>query len=794
MKLFRTLLFFIILLVLSLMSLSAQDVEIIRIETEPVTCGGGFDGSLTAYISGGNAPFTYLLLDISFQPIGKAENIDATSFTFPNLQKNPYFVLVTDIDTTADADFTATVGGPDVIQITYVNATDITCTDANNGIIEVRASGEMGNYIFDLTGAENQTNQTGTFSNLPQGNYTVDVSDADGCPSTDISGLLTVENPDPVVVTVDNVTDASCFGSSTGSIFITATGGRPFGLGSGYTYQWTGPNGFTSSLKDISNLAAGSYSVTAFDGNLCAGFAGPIIINEPTQIVAVLDGSGDVQCNGGNDGSATITVSGGAGGYTFSWDGALNGQVSTVEDPIDLPADTYTLTVTDGTNCSSTFPAFVVIEEPPPFIITFDGVNNVSCFGGTDGSLEITPTGGTPGYVFLWEGTTTPYSSSAQDPIDMPADVYDLTITDSRNCSQTIPSVITITEPLPITITLIGTVDVSCFGGADGGASVTVEGGTPPYLYNWIGTNTGHTSSMDNPTDLVADTYSLTITDSNSCDSTIADLATINEPTEVLVIVDNITDVACYGDSSGTIEITPSGGTPGYTFAWTGPNGFVASTEDLTNLKTGVYNLTITDANACPQVFPGIATVGENTSITATFSPTNITCNGGSDGSISVVPEGGSGIYTFLWQDQSGWTSTDQNISGLMAGTYTLTITDNLGCSQIMLPQILTEAPPILSVLTGTDISCFGANDGIISISPSNGVTPYEYSMAGEAGPYQSTVTFSPLPSGLHTVWTRDANLMTDLSRIASELILWSTSEFDFVTIDLLMPTLSMEG
>lgn len=758
MKLFRTLLFFFSLAVLAVVSTHAQDVVITEISSTDVLCGGAYDGTLTVSITGGRAPYTYLLLNYLLQPVDKAENTNATSHTFLNLQKDSYILLVTDSDTTADIKDGVPVGGPDPIQITYANATDITCSNFNNGVIEVRASGEMGNYIFDLTGAENQTNQTGTFLSLPLGNYTVEVSDADGCPSTDISSVLTIENPDPVVVTVDNVSDANCFGSSTGSISITATGGRPFGLGSGYTYQWTGPDGFTSSLKDITNLAAGSYSVTAFDGNLCTGVAGPIIINQPTQIVAVLDGFGDVQCNGGNDGSATITVSGGAGGYAFSWLGELNGLVSTVEDPIDLLADTYTLTVTDGTGCSSTFPSIVVIDEPLPLTVAFDGVTNVSCFGGSDGSLEITPTGGTPDYTYLWTGTTTGFTSTDEDPVDMPADVYDLTITDSRLCSQPIPSVITITEPLPITITLVGTLDVSCFGGADGGATVTVEGGTPPYLSSWIGINTGHTSSMSNPTDLIADSYNLTVTDSNLCVMPMADLAIINEPTEILVIVDDIIDVACYEDSTGSIDITASGGTPGYTFAWTGPNGFTATTEDLSNLKAGIYNLTITDANACPQVYPGIATVGENTSITATFSLTDITCNAGSDGAISVIAAGGAGDYIYFWQGPFGMTSSNQNISGLFAGAYTLTVTDILGCSQVMPTQTLTEAPPILSVLTGTDITCFGLDNGVISISSSNGVDPYEYSMAGDAGPYQATSTFSPLPPGLHTVWTRDAN------------------------------------
>ncbi len=184
MKLFRTFLFNILLVVSAMASLQAQDVEITGISSTDVLCGGAFDGSLTVSITGGNAPYTYLLLNYLLQPVDKEEKTVATSHTFLNLQKDSYIILVTDSDTTADIKDGVPVGGPDPIKITFANASDIECNNANDGIIQVRASGEMGNYIFDLTGAENQTNQTGTFSNLDQGDYTVEVSDADGCPST----------------------------------------------------------------------------------------------------------------------------------------------------------------------------------------------------------------------------------------------------------------------------------------------------------------------------------------------------------------------------------------------------------------------------------------------------------------------------------------------------------------------------------------------------------------------------------------------------------------------------------
>ncbi len=175
-------------------------------------------------------------------------------------------MLASDSDSTTAVELLVSVGGPDPITISNAVASDIKCSNANDGTINVTARGEFGNYTFALTGPISKTQTSGLFTGLTQGDYTVFVSDIDGCPSTALTQVLTIENPDPVIVSVDKVTDVSCFGESTGSIFITASGGRPFGLGSGYTYEWTSTNGFASSLKDITNLAAGSYFVSAFDG------------------------------------------------------------------------------------------------------------------------------------------------------------------------------------------------------------------------------------------------------------------------------------------------------------------------------------------------------------------------------------------------------------------------------------------------------------------------------------------------------------------------------------------------
>lgn len=684
MTIFRNSICSFLLIAGSLVGLQAQgDVVITDITSTPVSCGGGFDGSLNVSIAGGVAPYSYLLLNYLLQPVDKVENIVATSHTFSGLYKNSYIVLVTDSDSSGAGDFSVRVGGPDVIQITFANASDIRCNNSDNGVITVQAIGEKGNYIFDLTGPRSGTNETGVFDDLVQGDYTVKVSDKDGCPSTDETGILTVENPDPLVVTLDNVTDLDCFEDRSGAIAISVTGGKPSGPGSGYTYEWTGPNGFTSSLQDVSNLEAGDYAVTVYDGNLCAELVSPITLSQPSAIVPVLGGSSDVSCYGGNNGTASISVSGGAGDYSYSWDGQTQGLVSSDQNPTNLPADTYNLTIRDKDGCTQTFFSFVTIDEPLPLTATTTRVD-IDCFGAGNGSINLTPAGGTPDYTFAWTG--------------------------------------------------------------------------PP----------GFSATTEDITGLEAGAYSVTITDANSCSETFASIDSIQEPEE-LVLTHVKTDISCGGQTDGAIDIRVTGGTFPYIFSWTGPSGFTASTEDIADLTAGVYNLIITDAGGCVYDYTGLETISEPGLIEASYvSQEDVLCNGESNGSIEIDVIGGVPPLSFSWTNASGQiVSTDEDPGGLPAGTYSLTVLDLNDCSASY-PDLATivEPDPLTSVLTGTDISCFGFGNGAITASASGGTPPYEFSITGEAGPYQPEVSFPDLDPGLYTVWTRDVNQCVTSSTI----------------------------
>lgn len=771
MKIFRNSIFAILVILSSAISLQAQDITITDVTTTPVSCGGGSDGTISVTITGGAGLYTYLLVRGGV-PVENAGPMASQSYTFTGHDKYAnYIIIVSDQSPGQDGITFATIDGPEPIAITTAFSTDITCNNANNGTITVEATGEKGNFVFDLTGPVNESNETGFFFGLPGGDYTVLVRDKDGCPSTDITPVLTVNNPPVISISVDNVTPVTCFGEATGFIAITPSGGVPGGGGSGYTYQWSGPGGFTSGSEDILNLGAGDYFVTVYDGNMCSANAGPINISEPPEILVTIDNSTDVTCNGGNDGSAGITPLGGVGGYTFLWEGQSTGFLSTDQDPVNLVADTYDLTVTDANGCSKTFTSLVTIDEPLPFTIVLDGTADVSCAGGNDGSANITPGGGTPPYAFAWTGATTGYTSTDEDPVSMPADDYSLTITDSRGCTQIYGSLLTIDEPPPLIFLFDGYTDVSCFGGNDGSVNITVSGGTTPYVFSWIGTGTGHSSAQEDPVDLIADTYSLTITDNQGCIQNLPNLVVISQPAPLDVTVDNVTEVDCFGAATGAIGITPSGGTPPYTFAWTGPGGFTATTQDLSLLAAGDYSLILSDANGCSMAFASLATVTENPAMTATFNISDVTCSGGSDGSINPNASGGKPSYTYSWTGPFGFTASTKNISGLVAGIYILTVTDNLGCVQEMPPQMVNEPAPITASASQVNIQCFGAGNGSIDLTPSGGIPPYTFAWTGPGGFTASTEDISGLQAGAYSVTiTDDAGCSMPFANIATIL------------------------
>src|SRR5690606_34707027 len=229
-------------------------------------------------------------------------------------------------------------------------------------------------------------------------------------------------------------------------------------------------------------------------------------------------------------------------------------------------------------------------------------------------------------------------------------------VTDAKGCTETATA--TVTEPTVLSASAV-TTSVSCNGGSNGTVNLTVTGGTAPYTYVW--SNTATTEDMIG---LTAGTYDVTVTDAKGCTTTAS--ATVTEPTVLMASLSSQTNIACNGGTTGSATITVTGGTAPYTYTWS--NG--ATTATITNVVAGTYNVTVTDANGCTDT--ASVTLTEPTALSASAIATNVSCNGGSNGTVDLNVTGGTAPYTYVWSN----TATTEDMVGLTAGTYDVTVTD----------------------------------------------------------------------------------------------------------------------
>ena len=541
-----------------------------------------------------------------------------------------------------------------------------------------------------------------------------------GCSSRD-TAIVTVS---PTMVALTTHTNVSCFGGSDGTATATITGGIP-----GYTYSWN-----TSPLQTTSqaaNLSRGTYAVTIKDRAGCSATSSAIITEPPLLTATVV--VSNAECNS-NDGSATVTASGGTQSYTYSWNTT---PVQTTTQATNLPAGTYTVTIMDTKSCTTTASA-TIVELLGISLATTE--TNVRCNGGSDGTASVTATGGSPGFTYNWN--TVPIQTAAQ-AVNLKVGTYTVTVTDVNGCAATTSA--SITQPSLITATTIST-NVKCNGGNDGTATVTATAGTPGYSYSW---NTSPEQTTVQATNLKAGTYIVTVTDANGCK--IAASATVTEP-PLLTAAATATNVSCNGGSNGTTSVTASGGTPSYSYAWsTSP---VQTTFQAINLQAGIYTVTVTDVNNCTTTTS--ATVIEPSLLTATAISTNVSCNGGSNGTATVTTTGGTPGYSYSWNTNPLQTS-GQAIQ-LKAGTYIVTVTDANGCTTTSNASV-TEPTPLSATTITTNVRCKNGSDGTATVTASGGTPGYSYSW--NSNPIQTVAQAINLQAGSYTVTVTDANNCT---------------------------------
>ena len=720
-----------------------------------ISCSATGTGALTATAAGGNGVYTY------------AWNNGETGVSDTGIAPGTYTVIVSDSShCTASASATLAINaGGNTVVIGAPNIKNVTCFNENNGRIIAHVTG--GNLPYHYNWSNTQTGDTAI--NLAANTYSITATDAGGCTAT---ATYNVTQPTQLIINAATIQNIGC-GATAGYIRTSASGGTL-----AYAYNWTEQsNGAALTGSFISNLTAGTYTLTVTDANLCIDTISYIITQSRQLIIGVSTLS--TSCNGGSDGSVTVHILSGTAPYSFSWDGAAAITDSTVSN---LAAGPVEVIVTDSTNCS--IDTIVTVNQPTAVTIHLVATTNVSCNGGSNGTITVSGSGGTPGYIYNWVNAVTGATDTA-----LAAGNYSVTAIDLNQCTAS--ATYSVSQPTALLIHAPNIQNIGCAGGNTGSITASVSQGTPPYTYNWalepagpfytgqtisnlgVGTylmgvkdangcidttsysitaiplltftatstptscfggnnGTAHVSvtsgtppyqfiynnqpavTDSNTSNLTAGQLLIIVTDANGCLT--QNTIAVTQPTALSITKTSQTNVICFGGNNGELVVTASGGTPGYTFTWS--NQFVGT--DNTNLIAGTYTVALLDNNDCPDTAQYIIT--QPTQLVTTPTAKNALCNGGNDGSIDANPSGGTPLYSYLWSTGE----TTRVATGLVKGSYDATITDANGC-QVIATDTIGEPAPMVITATETAVKCIGQKSGTISVSITGDTPPYAF-------------------------------------------------------------------
>jgi hypothetical protein len=754
----------------------------------PPSCNGAANGSITVNPpSNGVGPFTYQLNANGF----------GASNVFSNLPSGNYFVSVRDAQGCAlNNMFVSVPAGTGTLGVN-VSSTGTSCTGANNGTITLTATSGSGPYQYSLNGGAFQAGNV--ITGLAPGTYSVVLRDGAGCSSAAQS--VTIAEGSALLATTA-VTNASCTGVNNGTIVVTPTNGA-----GPYTYSIDG--GAPQTSNTFTNVAAGAHTIIVRDGAGCQ--TAPINVTVGTA--AALTGTTAVvatSCNGAVNGSITVTPTNGSGPYTYSLNGAAF-QASNIFS--GLAAGAYTLVIRDNVGCTSAAINATVTSGPP--ITGTASAQATSCNGAADGTITVTANNGSPTLNYSLDGgafqaaatftgvasgshsvvirdgagcvsaaipvtvavgpaltgTATPQATSCTGATDgtitaaasngnaphqyslnggafqngasftgLAPGNYTIVIRDAAGCvSAAIAATVASGPGLTATLTPAAT---SCTGAANGSITVSNVSGTGPYQYSIDGT-TFQASNVF--TGLTAGSYTVTYRNIAGCLST--GTVTVAAGPAVTATVAT-TPVACFNGTNGSATATLSANATGpMQYSLDGTN-FQAS-PTFSGLVAGTYTLYFRDGVNCAgtQSF----TITQPTVLDATAVRQAVSCNGLSDGRITVTASGGTAPYQY---SIDGTTYQSSNIFNVPAGSYPVYVRDANGCIRQLPAEVITEPAVLTASGVGNSAGCTG-NDGTVTLTAGGGTAAYQYSLDGAA--YQASATFTRGP-GTYTGYIRDAN------------------------------------
>ena len=745
-----------------------------------VSCFGGSDGAISIAAAGGEAPYEF--------SIDNGGNYQ-TSSDFFSLTSGNYVIRVRDANA-CDATLNVTIDQPTQLLAEAQLTQAYTCLQF--GEITVGSvtptSGGSGSFQYSLNGGAWTAATTGgtVFTGLINGSYTVQVRDANET-SCVLSLPVIIVNPLPTEPALSFAVAYDCDGTGT----ITVSPNDP-----GYTYSLDGGTFQTSNV--FANVAVGNHTVTVNYGSDCTTQAN-VLVEAGNAFTASIIGFTNLNCNGDATGTIDIDATNyGAGGYEFSLNGgAFSGPFFGPQTLTGLNAQAHSIEVRDVNDpvAGCTVTLNQTLTEPATLDVSASITDIFSC-NNTGATITAVASGGTPIYQYQLEisddaNLTAPYvniigvaTTFQSSPIftnvaaNNPGESYVVRVRDANNCEDVIATALVVDAPQSLTFTATPT---TCYSGAGHGTiQVDVTNGNGDYLFSlnggpWI-VPTPSTATTHTFTNLTSGTYTIDVRDGFGC-AGVQQSVTINPALTATAALTN--DLTCLVDA--TVTVTASGGSGTYTYEWSNDGGTTFNNTNFTgnvfttnSFGTFVFRVTDTTAPTACTVMTNPITVNEAVApVISNVVPTNILCNGDLTGQLDVTIDTSFGLppYVINVVETNGPTNYGTQTTGLPAGDYEVTITDDNGCVSAPFAVSIAEPDPIAYTINLQPITCDalggGTNPGSIAVeSVTGGTAEYTYHLTGNNG-YASTYTttaggedhtFTILEFGIYEVDVVDAN------------------------------------
>ncbi|MGK7390551.1 MAG: T9SS type A sorting domain-containing protein [Candidatus Cyclobacteriaceae bacterium M2_1C_046] len=728
--------------------INPEPLLITNVIVSQIICKGDNNGSIDPTVSGGWGNYQY---EYSLDGWSSYQSFTSSS----SLSPGDYAIRVRDNEGCLKY-------YPDVISITEpsvalsfsydlsdYNGLHISCNGSADGSITLTPTGGndapfSNNYYYSI---DNQPYQaTNTFDNLTAGTYNVTIKDERNCT---FSADITLVEPVPVNASRKRKNYIKCYGESTGYIVVDASGGVS-------PYQYKINNGQWQSSDSLYNLSAGKYILAVKDNNGCIDTFEENII-QPDEPISISFNVRDISCHGGNDGEVEAVVVGGMPPYSYTWDS----DTSNTNILSSLEAGKYFITVTDTEGCTKV-DSISLTEPEHPLTATIENTD-LLCFGDSSAYIRATADGGTFPYAYSIDGGVSYQSDSLFQ--NLKAGRYLFRVMDNNGCH--FDEEINILQPDSLYITISETSDILCNGENTGSFKIEGKGGGGNYRYSINGGNYEADSIFDQ---LKAGEYNISIQDGNNCSSSIN--LVLSEP-DPLALSFEATPVTCKGDTSGIINLHPSGGVGFYNYLI---NNISYEDSIVEGFSGGTYALILTDTNNCQLDTVFIIAEPDHALAAIVTEQQNVSCNGLSDGEFNVSASGGYGNYLYNFD---GFFQANSLIEDLPFGEYHVQVKDSMNCLFEVTTVITQPDSLILAVSDFSNLSCHNDESGFVSLSAEGGTPDYEYS--NDSITFISEAYFDHLSVGNYKFFVKDSNsCIASVNQYLSEPDTLSAAVTDF--------------